>query len=141
MKGTTITILTVVVIILAVTLLYDFEVTSSGELPETDVDVTADSGNLPEYEMRKTEEGELPDVDVSGDVSGGQMPEVDVESPDVEVGTNEKTVTYPDVDVSVDEEQDEVTVPTVDVDLPDNDGNVEAMEAAERERMRNRAQN
>ena len=52
----------------------------------------------------QTQEGELPDVDVNA--SGGQMPEFDVDGPEVNVGTENRTV----------------EVPTIDVDVPD-DGN------------------
>lgn len=48
-------------------------------------------------EVEKTEEGSLPDVEVEG----GNMPEYDVDGPDVDVGTKEKTVTVPDVDVTM----------------------------------------
>lgn len=51
----------------------------------------------------QTEEGELPDVDVSAE--GGNLPEYDVETADVEIGT----------------ETQEVEVPTVDVDMPEDD--------------------
>lgn len=44
--------------------------------------------------------------------------EYEVETPDVDVGTNVDTVTTPDVDVNTGE--DTVTVPTVDVDVNDN---------------------
>lgn len=55
-------------------------------------------------DVDQTKEGELPDVDVNA--SGGQMPEFDVDGPEVNVGTENRTV----------------EVPTVDVDLP-GDGN------------------
>ena len=45
--------------------------------------------------------------------------EFEVNTPDVDVGTNVDTVRTPDVDVNTGE--DTVTVPTVDVDV--NDGN------------------
>lgn len=90
-----------IALILGATAGCNVDQTEDGEMP--DVNVNADAGNLPEYEIRKTEEGRAPDVDV--DVSGGNLPEYDVEGPDVTVGT--KTV--------------EVEVPTVDVDLPDDD--------------------
>ena len=51
-------------------------------------------------DVDQTEEAELPEVDVEG----GNMPEFDVETADVEVGTEEVTV----------------DVPTVDVDMPDD---------------------
>ncbi|MCP3056192.1 DUF4064 domain-containing protein [Aurantimonas marianensis] len=43
----------------------------------------------------QTQEGELPEVSVEG----GQMPEAEVTTGDVDVGTEEKTVTVPTVDV------------------------------------------
>lgn len=48
-------------------------------------------------DVDQTEEGEMPDVDVQG----GNMPEYDVETADVDVGTEEKTVEVPDVDVTM----------------------------------------
>ena len=52
-------------------------------------------------DVDQTQEGNLPDVDVNA--SGGQLPEFNVEGPDVNIGTENKTV----------------EVPTVDVDIPD----------------------
>jgi uncharacterized protein YggE len=56
-------------------------------------------------EANVTEEGERPTmaVDVSGDA--GQLPEIDVETADVEVGTEEVTVDVPDVDVKMPSEE------------------------------------
>lgn len=48
-------------------------------------------------DVDQTQEGELPDVEVTG----GQMPEYDVETADVDVGTEEKTVEVPDVDITM----------------------------------------
>ena len=53
-------------------------------------------------DVDQTKEGELPDVDVNA--SGGQLPEFNVEGPEVNVGTENKTI----------------EVPTVDVNLPDD---------------------
>ncbi|WP_299307981.1 hypothetical protein [uncultured Croceicoccus sp.] len=53
-------------------------------------------------DVDQTEEGELPDVNVEG----GNMPEYDVEAPDVNVDTEERTV----------------EVPVIDVDTPDAEG-------------------
>lgn len=92
----------------------DVEQTQEGELP--DVDVDASSGQLPEFEQ--TQEGELPDVDV--DVAEGQLPEFDVEGPDVDVGTREEQVEVP-TGIDVETEERNVTVPDVDVDLPNDD--------------------
>lgn len=54
-------------------------------------------------DVDQTKEGELPDVDVNA--SGGQLPEFDVDAPEVNVGTENKTV----------------QVPTIDVDAPKDD--------------------
>lgn len=98
----------------------DIDKTQDGELP--DVDVRAEAGQLPKYEVdvRKTQDGRMPNVDV--DVSGGNLPEYDVDGPDVRVGTKKTTIQVPDVDVSMKDKT--ITVPDVDVDLPDdeNDG-------------------
>ncbi len=52
----------------------------------------------------QTEEAELPDVDVSAD--GGNVPEFDVDTADVDVGSEEVTVDVPTVDVDMPEDQD-----------------------------------
>ncbi len=46
-------------------------------------------------EVEKKEEGRLPDVEVEG----GKLPRYDVEGPDVDVGTEERTITVPDIDI------------------------------------------
>lgn len=76
----------------------EVEKTQEGEMPN----VSADSGQMPEYEVEKTQEGEMPDVDVEG----GEMAEYNVRTPDVDVGTETKTVEVPDVDVEMPEDQD-----------------------------------
>lgn len=57
-------------------------------------------------DVEKKQEGSLPDVDVKG----GSLPKYDVDGPDVDVGTKEKTITVPDVDVTLprDDEPDVV---------------------------------
>lgn len=85
-----------------------------GDLP--DVDVSADAGRLPDYEVSKVREGEAPDVDV--DVRGGMLPDYDIDAPDVEVGTRTESVTVPKVKVVVEEE--EIQVPYIDLDPADD---------------------
>lgn len=58
-------------------------------------------------DVEKTQEGELPNVDVDVDSEGGQMPKYDVETPEVDVGTEKETVTVPDVDVTMPDENDQ----------------------------------
>lgn len=59
-------------------------------------------------DVEKTEEGSLPDVDVKG----GNLPKYDVDGPDVDVGTKEKTITVPDVDVDMpDDDEPDVGEP------------------------------
>jgi hypothetical protein len=48
-------------------------------------------------DVDQTQEGEMPEVNVEG----GQMPEFDVETADVDVGTEEKTIEVPTVDVDM----------------------------------------
>jgi hypothetical protein len=58
-------------------------------------------------DVDQTQEGNLPDVDINA--SGGQLPEFNVEGPDVNVGTENKTVQVPTVDVDVPDEEDNNT--------------------------------
>lgn len=48
-------------------------------------------------DVDQTKEAELPEVEVTG----GQVPEFDVETADVDIGMEEKTVEVPDVDVTM----------------------------------------
>lgn len=73
--------------------------------------------------VEKTQEGELPDVDVSA--QGGELPAYDVETADVDVNTTPTEVTVPDVDVN--SKDVTVPVPDVDVNMPqENDAAEEA---------------
>lgn len=84
------------------------------EAKAPDVNVSADSGQLPEYEVKKTQEGKMPDVDVA--VEGGQMPEVEVKTADVDISTKKETVKVPKPKIVVEEET--VEVPDVDITMP-----------------------
>lgn len=55
-------------------------------------------------EVEQTEPGEAPDVDIS--VDEGELPEYEVETGDVEVGTEEKTIEVPTVDVEMPDEEE-----------------------------------
>ena len=55
--------------------------------------------------VNQTEEGEMPDVDVK--VEDGKLPEYDVDTAEVEVGTETKTIEVPDVDVTMPEDTDD----------------------------------
>jgi hypothetical protein len=57
--------------------------------------------------VRQTEEGEMPDVDVSAE--GGKLPEYDVDAADVDVKTEERTIKVPDVDVNMPPEEGEAS--------------------------------
>ncbi len=48
--------------------------------------------------VEKTQEGKMPDVNVS--TSGGQLPEYNVQVPEVNVGTENKTIQVPTVEVT-----------------------------------------
>ncbi len=56
-------------------------------------------------DVEQTEEGEMPEINVEG----GNMPEYDVDTPDVEIGTEVRTVEVPTIDI---EEADASETPT-----------------------------
>ncbi|QUJ77502.1 hypothetical protein KDD17_05795 [Sulfitobacter albidus] len=68
-------------------------------------------------EFEQTEEGALPDVNISAE--GGNLPEYDAEVGDVDLTSEEVTVETPDVDVTM--EESTVTVPGIDVTPPSDD--------------------
>jgi uncharacterized lipoprotein len=61
--------------------------------------VLAAAGGLAACDVDQTKNAQLPDVDVNA--TGGQLPEFNVTGPDVNVGTENKTVQVPTVDVNV----------------------------------------
>lgn len=95
----------------------DIDQTQEGALP--DVDVRADAGELPEYDIVKTEKGRMPDVDV--DVKSGKLPKYDVEMADIDLNTKKVSVDVPDVDIDVNKERHTFKVPDIDVNMPDDD--------------------
>lgn len=88
-----------------------------GRMPS--IDVSGDTGKLPDYDIVKKEDGRMPTVDV--DVDKGKLPDYDVEMADVSVGTKEIETEVPDVDVSMKEKT--LTVPDVEVTMPSEKGN------------------
>lgn len=68
-------------------------------------------------DIDQTQEGELPSVDVDIDAEEGALPAFDVDWADVDVTTRTETVKVPKVVVVM--EEVEVEVPVVDVDMPD----------------------
>jgi len=71
--------------------------------------------------VEQKKETELPEVDVDVSAEEGQLPTYDVDWADVNVGTTTKMVKVPKVVVVMEEE--EVEVPYIDVDMPDSDDN------------------
>lgn len=69
-------------------------------------------------DVDQTRETKLPDVDVDVDTEAGQLPKFDVDWADVNVGTKTKTIKVPKVVVVMEEE--EIEVPYIDVDMPDD---------------------
>lgn len=55
-------------------------------------------------DVTKEEAGEAPDIDVQ--VDGGELPEYNVEGPEVDVGTEEKEITVPDIDIELPSEDE-----------------------------------
>jgi hypothetical protein len=70
-------------------------------------------------DIDKTREGEAPSVEVEP----GRLPEYDIDTPEVEVGTERREVEVPDIEVNT--MRTEVEVPDIDVRMPneDNDRN------------------
>ncbi|TPN84449.1 hypothetical protein [Aquimarina algicola] len=69
-------------------------------------------------DVQQKKEAKLPEVDVDVDTEAGQLPTFDIDWADVNVGTKTKTVKIPKVVVVMEEE--EVEVPYLDVDMPNS---------------------
>ncbi len=69
--------------------------------------------------VKKEEKGEMPELDVDVMADAGELPEYEVNWADINVGTTTKTVSVPKVVVVMEEE--EVEVPYIDVDMPEGD--------------------
>lgn len=90
-------------------------------------------------DVEKTEEGESPELDVDVEAESGELPEYEVDWANVNVDTRTKTVTVPKLVVV--QEEEEVEVPYIDVDMPDqNDSKTERSIMVEAE-IRNEMQN
>ena len=74
--------------------------------------------------VEQKKEAELPEIDVDVDAEAGQLPTFDVDWADVNVGTRTETVKIPKVVVVMEEE--EIEIPYIDVDMP-NDGDKEEL--------------
>ncbi|MGY8913918.1 MAG: hypothetical protein ACKVJF_02390 [Flavobacteriales bacterium] len=74
---------------------------------------------LQSCKMNKEESGSLPDVDVDVQADSGELPEYDVNWADIDISTTTKTVKVPKVVVVMEEE--EVEVPVIDFDMPGED--------------------
>lgn len=74
---------------------------------------------LQSCKMNKEESGSLPDVDVDVQADAGELPEYDVQWADIDIKTTTKTVKVPKVVVVMEEE--EVEVPMIDFDMPGED--------------------
>lgn len=80
-------------------------------------------GVLSACQMKKEDKGELPNLDVDVTADAGELPEYEVNWADVDVGTTTKTVEIPKVVVVMEEET--VEVPYIDVDMPNGEGKTE----------------
>ena len=87
---------------LAVALASGCSVKQTEEARLPDVEVQADSGKIPKYEVKKTQEGKMPSVNVDMK-DGGNLPKYDVETATVEVSTEKETVKVPKPKVVVEE--------------------------------------
>ncbi|MEJ1221373.1 hypothetical protein [Sediminicola sp. 1XM1-17] len=71
---------------------------------------------LQSCKMNKEESGSLPDVDVHVEADSGELPEYDIAWSDIEISTTTKKIKVPKVVVVMEEE--EVEVPVIDFDMP-----------------------
>lgn len=69
-------------------------------------------------DVTQKKEGELPEIDIDVDAESGQLPTFDVDWADVNVGTRTKTISVPKVVIVMEEE--EVEIPYIDVDMPND---------------------
>ncbi len=69
--------------------------------------------------VKKEEKGEMPEVDVDVTADSGELPEYEVNWADINVGTTTKMVSVPKVVIVMEEE--EVEVPVIDVEMPEGD--------------------
>ncbi|WP_419213117.1 hypothetical protein ACNR9Q_02990 [Maribacter sp. X9] len=69
--------------------------------------------------VKKEEKGEMPEMDVDISADAGELPEYEVNWADINVGTTTKTVNVPKVVIVMEEE--EVEVPVIDVEMPEGD--------------------
>ncbi len=74
-------------------------------------------------DVDQTESAEMPEVDVDIDTEAGNLPEFDVDWADVDVTTTTRMVEVPKVRVVMEEEA--VEVPVIDVDWPNEYGDAE----------------
>ena len=74
---------------------------------------------LQSCKMNKEESGSLPDVDVDVQADSGELPEYDISWADIDITTTTKFVKVPKVVVVMEEE--EVEVPVIDFDMPGED--------------------
>lgn len=73
-------------------------------------------------DVEKTEQGESPELDIDVEAESGELPEYEVNWADVNVDTRTKTVTVPKLIVV--QEEEEVEVPYLEVNMPDNQQNM-----------------
>lgn len=66
-------------------------------------------------DVDQTREGEMPEVEVQE----GQLPEYDVDTAEIESGTERRTIEVPEVDVETREET--IETPTLDIEMPDDE--------------------
>lgn len=71
--------------------------------------------------IQKEESGELPEIDV--ETEAGELPEYDVDTPEVDISTEEETITTPEVEIT--QEERTIETPDIDVSIPDDEAQSE----------------
>ncbi len=80
------------------------------------ISVFALAALLTSCDISKTSDAEMPDLDVDVEAEAGELPEYDVDWMDVDVSTETRMVEIPKLVVVMEEE--EVEVPVLDLDMP-----------------------
>ncbi|WP_224823228.1 hypothetical protein [Cognatishimia sp. MH4019] len=77
------------------------------------------AGGIYMVDIDQTEETRLPDVDVN--VEGGNLPEFTAETGSISLTEEQVTVDVPDVDVEVSSNEETISVPGLEVTPPEGD--------------------
>ncbi len=97
----------VIAVCAAAIYLIDVDQTQEARLPTVDVDVSAETGQMPEFDV------DVADVNLGTTQVGVSVPNVDVETKTIEIEVP--------VDMDADMDETSISLPTIDIDRPEAD--------------------